>query len=49
MYYEVYGNGEPVVLLHGSFMTITTNWPDMIARLSKTRQVIAIPTKSARR
>lgn len=42
MYYEVYGKGQPVVLLHGSFMTITTNWPEMIARLSKTRQVIAV-------
>ena len=28
MYYEVHGNGsgDPVVLLHGSFMTITNNW-----------------------
>jgi hypothetical protein len=23
MYYEVHGSGEPVVLLHGAFMTIT--------------------------
>ena len=23
MYYEVHGGGEPVVLLHGAFMTIT--------------------------
>jgi pimeloyl-ACP methyl ester carboxylesterase len=42
MYYEVHGKGEPVVLLHGSFMTITNNWQDMIAGLSKTRQVIAV-------
>jgi pimeloyl-ACP methyl ester carboxylesterase len=42
MYYEIHGKGQPVVLLHGSFMTITSNWPDMIARLSKTRQVIAM-------
>lgn len=42
MYYEVYGDGQPVVLLHGSFMTITTNWPEMIARLSNNRQVIAV-------
>jgi len=27
MYYEVHGGGEPVVLLHGAFMTITNNWP----------------------
>ena len=25
MYYEVHGSGEPVVLLHGAFMTITNN------------------------
>src|SRR5256885_8105876 len=42
MYYEIHGKGEPVVLLHGAFMTIRNNWPDMIARLSKTRQVIAV-------
>jgi pimeloyl-ACP methyl ester carboxylesterase len=42
MHYEVHGKGEPVVLLHGSFMTITNNWPDMIAALSTTRQVIAV-------
>ena len=42
MYYEVHGTGEPVVLLHGSFMTITNNWQEMIAALSKTRRVIAV-------
>lgn len=25
MYYEVHGSGDPVVLLHGSFMTISNN------------------------
>jgi hypothetical protein len=24
MYYEIHGNGEPVVLMHGAFMTITS-------------------------
>lgn len=43
IYYEIHGKGEPVVLLHGSFMTLTNfNWPEMIAALSKTRQVIAV-------
>ncbi|MBL8819976.1 MAG: alpha/beta hydrolase [Planctomyces sp.] len=42
MYYEVHGNGDPVVLLHGSFMTITNNWTEWIAELSRTRKVIAI-------
>ena len=26
MYYEIHGKGYPVVLLHGSFLTITNNW-----------------------
>ena len=42
MYYEIHGQGDPVVLLHGSFMTITNNWTPMIAQLSKSRQVIAV-------
>lgn len=42
MYYEVHGSGEPVVLLHGAFMTITNNWDGWISELSKTRKVIAI-------
>ena len=42
MYYEIHGKGEPVVLLHGSFMTIPGNWPEMIPALAKTRRVIAV-------
>ena len=42
MYYEVHGSGPPVVLLHGSFMTITSNWAGWIGELAKTRQVIAV-------
>lgn len=42
MYYEVHGSGEPVVLLHGSFMTITSNWAGWIDELARTRQVIAV-------
>src|SRR5882762_5039546 len=42
MYYEVHGGGEPVVLLHGAFMTITNNWAGWISELSKTRRVIAV-------
>jgi pimeloyl-ACP methyl ester carboxylesterase len=30
------------MVLHGSFMTITNNWTNMIAPLSKSRQVIAV-------
>lgn len=42
VYYEVYGKGEPIVLLHGAFMTIGMNWGQLIPELSKTRKVIAI-------
>ncbi len=42
VYYEVYGEGKPVVLLHGAFMTIDDNWGQLIPELSKTRKVIAI-------
>jgi pimeloyl-ACP methyl ester carboxylesterase len=42
MYYEVHGSGDPVVLLHGAFMTITNNWTDWIGELAKTRKVIAV-------
>lgn len=42
MYYEVLGSGDPVVLLHGSFMTITNNWTEWIGELAKTRKVIAV-------
>ena len=42
MYYEVHGSGDPVVLLHGAFMTITNNWPGWMGELSKSRKVIAV-------
>jgi pimeloyl-ACP methyl ester carboxylesterase len=42
VYYEVYGEGRPLVLLHGAFMTIEANWGQLIPELSKTRKVIAI-------
>lgn len=42
VYYEVYGEGRPVILLHGAFMTIEGNWGQLIPELSKTRKVIAI-------
>jgi pimeloyl-ACP methyl ester carboxylesterase len=42
VYYEVYGEGRPLVLLHGAFMTIDMNWGQLIPELSKTRKVIAI-------
>jgi pimeloyl-ACP methyl ester carboxylesterase len=46
MYYEIHGSGsgsgEPLVLLHGSYMTISSNWPEWIGEFSKTRKVIAV-------
>ncbi|MGI9583383.1 alpha/beta fold hydrolase [Chryseobacterium sp. RRHN12] len=42
VYYEVYGDGKPLVLLHGAFMTIDMNWGALIPELSKTRKVIAV-------
>ena len=42
VYYEVYGQGMPIVLLHGSFYTIDLNWNQLIPELSKHRKVIAI-------
>ena len=49
MYYEIHGTGDPVVLLHGSFLTIPNNWTtpwgsgaNWIDELAKTRKVIAV-------
>ena len=42
VYYEVYGQGEPIILLHGAFYTIEMNWGQILPELSKTRKVIAI-------
>ncbi|MBO0939609.1 alpha/beta hydrolase [Fibrella sp. HMF5335] len=40
LYYEVYGSGKPIVLIHGSFMTIPLNWSPFIPLLAKDRKVI---------
>jgi pimeloyl-ACP methyl ester carboxylesterase len=44
MYYEIHGSGsgEPLVLLHGSFMTISNNWTEWISEFSNVRKVIAV-------
>jgi pimeloyl-ACP methyl ester carboxylesterase len=42
VYYEVYGTGDPIVLIHGAYMTINGNWSELIPVLSKTRKVIAL-------
>ncbi|WP_298708635.1 alpha/beta hydrolase [Chitinophaga sp.] len=40
MYYEVYGEGKPIVLIHGSYMTIPLNWAGIIPQMAKDRKVI---------
>ncbi len=40
LYYEVHGQGKPLVLLHGSFMNIPMNWTNAIPLLARSRQVI---------
>ncbi|MCB2411066.1 alpha/beta fold hydrolase [Hymenobacter lucidus] len=40
LYYEVHGQGAPLVLLHGSYMTIPLNWSRFLPRLAQGRQVI---------
>lgn len=42
IYYEIYGEGIPIILLHGAFYTIDLNWSQLIPELSKTRKIIAI-------
>jgi len=42
MYYEIYGNGPPLVLLHGNLSTIGTSFGKIIPLLAATRRVIAI-------
>lgn len=39
MYYEVHGEGAPLVLIHGSFMTIPMNWEQIIP-LFKNRKIV---------
>jgi pimeloyl-ACP methyl ester carboxylesterase len=41
MYYEIHGSGPPLVVLHGSFMTIDL-MGELIPALTRSRQVIAV-------
>ncbi|MEO6639284.1 MAG: alpha/beta hydrolase [Ginsengibacter sp.] len=42
MYYEIYGEGKPLVLLHGGGSTIQTSFGKLIPLLEKHRQLIAV-------
>jgi pimeloyl-ACP methyl ester carboxylesterase len=41
MYYEIHGSGEPLVVLHGAYMTIGMMGP-VVPALADTRQVVAV-------
>jgi pimeloyl-ACP methyl ester carboxylesterase len=45
MYYEIHGEGAPVVLLHGGLATIELPGGELLASLAQTRQVIAIESQ----
>jgi len=45
IYYEVYGSGKPLVLLHGGIFGYVTDFESLIAELSKNYKVIAIATR----
>lgn len=45
IYYEVYGEGEPMVILHGGLLGSTYEMHQFIDSLSKRYQVIAISTR----
>src|SRR5690349_12450150 len=42
MYYEVYGAGEPLILIHGGGSTIQTSFEKIIPRLARHHEVIAM-------
>jgi pimeloyl-ACP methyl ester carboxylesterase len=42
MYYEIYGDGKPLILIHGGGSTIQTSFTNIIPYLSKNRQIIAM-------
>ena len=42
MYYEIYGEGIPLILIHGGGSTIQTTFGRVIPQLARNRQVIAV-------
>lgn len=42
MYYEIHGEGEPLVLLHGAYLTIGLNFGKLLPALAERRQVIVV-------
>src|SRR5215207_260621 len=42
MYYEIHGEGQPLVLLHGAFSAIGTSFHNVLPGLAETRLVIGL-------
>ena len=42
MYYEIYGQGQPLVLIHGGGSTIQSNFEKIIPLFAKNRKVVAV-------
>src|SRR3954469_17592517 len=42
MYYEVHGEGSPLVLLHGGMLTIELNFAGLLPALARRHQVIGV-------
>jgi pimeloyl-ACP methyl ester carboxylesterase len=42
MHYEVHGDGQPLVLLHGAFSAIGTSFGNVLPGLARSRQVIGL-------
>ena len=45
LYYEIYGKGKPIVLLHGGLFGYIDEFEFLIPKLAQTHQVIAIGTR----
>lgn len=42
MYYEIHGEGQPLVLFHGALSAINTSFGKVLPQLSLTRQITAV-------
>src|SRR3954447_13196725 len=42
MYYETYGEGSPLVLLHGGMLSIDLNFAGLIPTLARTHRAIGV-------
>lgn len=42
MYYEIHGQGEPVILLHGAYMSLEGPMRELAQQLARDKQVIAL-------